>query len=140
MRKLGNQGFCEKRRLLALEILNQGKSLAEVANSLNISVPTLRCWQRRFQEKGLEGLRAKRHGGNPRELSATLQEAIGAALTQSPGSLDIPQEKWDGPAICRLLAQHFSIFLHPKYIYRWLKKHNLGVAQIRPWHRHKEGH
>jgi transposase len=59
----------EGRRLRAAELLAQGRSQAEVAETVGVSRESVRRWQARLDQGGVAALRRRRAGGRPPKLS-----------------------------------------------------------------------
>lgn len=59
----------EKQRLLTLANLQDGKTQAVVADSLKISVPTVKRTLKRFRDSGLNDLKDHDHPGAPAKLT-----------------------------------------------------------------------
>ena len=53
----------EARRLRAAELLAQGRSQAEVAETVGVSRESVRRWQARLDQGGVAALRRRRSGG-----------------------------------------------------------------------------
>ena len=57
------------RRVIAVELLRDGKLLTEVADLLSVSVSSIKRWKKAFQQGGLAALAPKRHPGPKSKLS-----------------------------------------------------------------------
>lgn len=56
-------------RAKALLLRSEGKSLRQVARQLPIGIDNLRKWEKRFAERGVEGLKDAPRCGRPRRFS-----------------------------------------------------------------------
>lgn len=68
-----------KQKLSAIRLLMKGRKQKEVADSLGVSVATIRSWRTRWDREGKEGLKAKHIGSfscvTP-EIRAEIEEVI----------------------------------------------------------------
>jgi transposase len=83
-------GTTEQRAAMhARTILRAAESAARVtiADELDVSVPTVLLWRRRFRERGLAGLADAPHPGRPRVHGCEVREGILAeTLTRPAGT------------------------------------------------------
>ena len=87
MRPKGSQQTLEWRRHRAIELLDDGKSPAEVADFLGVSRNTVYRWRRRYRRDGRDGIEAKPIPGRPPRLAF---EAVDhAALFPAEPSVDL---------------------------------------------------
>ena len=66
LRHPGDRQWLERRRLQAAELFAQGKTKAEVAGELGVSVQTASRWWQRWRDGGNIGMRTARQGKPPR--------------------------------------------------------------------------
>lgn len=94
----------EKRRLLILANLQDGKRQADIADMLKISVPTVKRAPRRFKESGVDELSDRPRSGAPAKLPPSEHTAFKEHILQLrqevPGGrltgydvLDVPEKK-----------------------------------------------
>src|SRR5512132_2299587 len=83
----------EARRLRAAELLAQGRSQAEVAETVGVSRESVRRWQARLDQGGVAALRRRRSGGRPPKLSdvqaAQVEEALLAGAQANGFATDL---------------------------------------------------
>lgn len=101
-----------------------GVPVGQVANELNIRPNTVIEWRRRFNEKGIEGLRDRPRSGKPRTYDDSLRDLILKTLEQPPPN---GQAKWDGAA----LAAHLGA--SDDAIWRVLRKEGICLSRQRSW-------
>lgn len=102
-------------RLHGLLLIANGQSCQQVADLFAEDRRTVQRWVRRFEARGLEGLRDRPRSGRPASLDAKQWAAVGRDMRRSPEQFGLVGHLWDG----RLLAEH----LQRKY------KVNLGIRQ-----------
>jgi transposase len=98
---MGRHG--ERARLILLSAA--GRSAVEVAEQLNVTIPTVYKWRRRYALDGIAGLKDRARPGQPRRLSPAQRHEI-ARVTRD----DLPQlgRRWT----IRLLARVLGVTQH----------------------------
>ncbi len=81
-------------RKLAVMQLRQGKTVTEVAQSLNRHPNWVRKWQKRFEMEGWSGL--KERSRTPKKLSRRLPAEVRAAICQARLELEAEAELGEG--------------------------------------------
>jgi len=87
LRAMTRAGTTEQRTVMRARIIlraAQGAAHVEIASELDISVPTVLLWRRRFKEQGLAGLADAPHPGRPRTYGREKREQILAATLTPP--------------------------------------------------------
>ena len=100
-----------------------GKTLQEVARELNISMPTVSKWRKRFALFGVRGLLDRFRPGKPPVYGREFRNRVLALLEQPPPE---GQSRWDCPAI----AQKLGSSSHA--VWRVLKREGIYL-QMRTW-------
>ena len=94
-----SQRDCLRARIVLLRA--EGRTLQDVAQQLQVSVPCVCKWSQRFAREGLDGLRDRPgRGRKPSLPAATVQRVIEAASQAPPG-----QARWS----TRTLAAHLGL-------------------------------
>jgi transposase len=86
LRAMTRAGTTEQRMAMRARIVlraAEGAANVQVADELDVSIPTVLLWRRRFKERGLEGLADAPHPGRPRTYGRDVRERI-LAETLSP--------------------------------------------------------
>ncbi len=78
-------------KALALVNLADGKSVMEIAAMLRVSRQSIYCWQRRYLEEGLKGLKVR--SGRGRKAVADREE-VEKYLRQSPRRFGFDRTRW----------------------------------------------
>jgi transposase len=90
LRAMTRAGTTEQRTAMRARIIQraaEGAAHVEVAQELEVSVPTVLLWRRRFREQGLAGLADAPHPGRPRTYGRDVRERILAeTLTRPEGT------------------------------------------------------
>lgn len=82
----------ERARILWLS--RQGRRVPAIAKELGIGQDTVRLWLKRFNAKGLEGLKDEPRSGHPTTYTAEqIGEVVATSLT-NPRSLGLPFASW----------------------------------------------
>ena len=101
-----------------------GKTLQEVARELNISIPTVSKWRKRFALFGVRGLLDRFRPGKPPVYGREFRNRVLALLEQPPPE---GQSRWDCPAI----AQKLGSSSHA--VWRVLKREGIYLQRLRTW-------
>jgi len=78
-----------------------------------------------YREKGMTGLRAHNPTGRPPKLSAAQEREVLRWFRRSPTEFGFPTELWTAPRVARLIAKHFHVRFHPRYVNQWLAKRRI---------------
>jgi transposase len=68
-------------------------------------------WVRRFEENGLAGLVEGERSGRPRRLSGKQLEEINSVLRQTPKSVGITSDLWDGKGLAAFIKKRYGVTL-----------------------------
>lgn len=122
----------EKQRLLILANLQDGKTQSTVADSLKISVPTVKRTLKRFRASGLSDLKDHSHPGVPAKLSATeMSELKATILEQQEQRLG---GRLTGYDIQALIEDKWGVSYGLSTVYTLLAKLNLSWISSRSRH------
>src|SRR5436190_6037927 len=121
MRTIGSPAELERRRLLAVERINEGFSTEEVAEFLGIDSRSVRRWVRAFRQHGTAGLAARPLSGRPTKLTPTQEKIVRRWLADSPTEYGFATELWTAPRLAQLIEQEWGVSLHPRYLCAWLR-------------------
>ncbi len=102
----------------------QGRSVTEVAQDVGVRVNTVIFWRKRFENKGLAGLRDRPRSGKPRHYGDNFRKQVLAALEEPPPA---GQAVWDGPALARRLGASDDA------VWRVLRKEGICLSRQRSW-------
>jgi len=120
MRPKGTAAELEKRRLHAMELLEQGEAPAVVARFLGVRTTSLHRW-RRLVRQG-QDLTAKPGTGAKRRLSDSQLRELERLLLQGATAHGFPNELWTASRVAQLIRHHFGVQYHPDYVRRLLRR------------------
>lgn len=135
MRTKGTAAELERRRLRAVQLVEQGESPAVVARILGVTRPSLHRW-RRMARQG-QGLAAKPVPGAKRRLTDTQLQELEHLLDQGAPAHGFPNELWTSARVAQVIRQHFGVTYHPDYVRRLLLR-RLGWTSHKPQRRDRE--
>ena len=102
----------------------EGKEIQQVARELNLSIPTVSKWRRRFAQRGLEGLRDRPRQGKPPTYGAEFRNRVLALLEQPPPP---GLSHWDGPAVASAVGSSVHA------VWRTLRREGIYLQRLRTW-------
>ena len=119
-----------RRRLKAIQLLQQGMSRAQVCEQIGCCYDTLTSWVRKYLQEGLKGLVAPIRHQKPSRLSVEQQQQLKQmVLTQHPTDYGIERQMWTGEILSKVIACRFQVQLKDSRIYDLLDK--LGLSYQR---------
>ena len=121
MRPQGTPQQLQKRRELAIQLLQAGKIPAVVARALSAARSSVLRWQQTFKRKGKAGLDAKPIPGRPPRLSAKQKRQLERYLLEGPLAAGYKTDLWTLRRIARLIKKHFHIKYHPGHVWKILR-------------------
>ena len=129
MRPKGTAAELERRRLRAVQLLQQGETPAVVARILGVQSSSLHRWQRMARQG--QGLAAKpTTGARPRLTDGQLDE-LERLLRQGATAHGFPNELWTSARVAQLIRRHFGVQYHPDYVRR-LRRRRLNWTSHKP--------
>ena len=136
MRPHGSPAELERRRVRALELLNQGLEPHVVAQRVGVDRRSVRRWKRAYQKRGAAGLKARPASGRPRKLSTGQRQSLARWILQGAEACGFPTALWTCRRIVQLMRQRFHVAYHPHHVPRLLR--SCGFTPQRPETRAKE--
>lgn len=149
MRPAGTAVELERRRRRAVQLLQDGHSLATVAQRVGAAVSAVWLWWKVFREQGEASLAPKPTPGRPRKLTARQRERLVRLLARGARAAGHPNELWTTRRIAQLIEREFGVVYHPAHVSRlladcgwsWQKPARRAVerddAAIAQWKRHR---
>src|SRR3954452_17442847 len=136
MRPVGSAEELQRRRLRAVELVEQGESPDDVARFLGCGRSSVYTWVKLAKES-LGGLAAKTHAGpKPRLSDAQLKELEGLLL-QGAKAHGWRTELWTAARAAELIERHSKIRFHPEHVRKLLKRRLKWTSQ-KPQRKAKE--
>jgi transposase len=131
MKSNGYAQELERRRLLAIRRLKEGRSAVEVAQFLEVHERTVRDWFCRFERGGESALACKPHPGPKSKLNAQQAQEVLNWLEKSPLEFGFSTECWTAPRVARLVLERLGVRYHPRSLNRWLREHDVTPQKPR---------
>jgi transposase len=125
MRPHGTGAELERRRRLAVARVRSGHTQTDVANFLGVHPNSVWRWMEAYREKGMAGLRAHNPTGRPPKLSAAQEREVLRWFRRLPSEFGFPTELWTAPRVAKLMAKHFHVRFHPRYVCQWLAQRRI---------------
>jgi transposase len=112
----------------------RGRTNAQIAADLHVSVDMVRKWRGRFAAWRLDGLRDLPRSGRPRRISAAERAAVVALACQLPAATGVPLSRWTGPELAaELAARGLAGSISVSSVLRILAEHPVKPWQYRSW-------
>jgi transposase len=138
MRTEGPPAVLEYRRRLAVQRVEDGYSIEEVADFVGVDPRTVRRWVAAFRRHGVAGLAAHPAPGRPPKLTPAQEKIVGRWLADNPTEHGFATELWTAPRLALLIAQEFDIRFHPDYLTAWLRRRGYTPQKPRRVHRERD--
>jgi transposase len=136
MRPKGSAAELESRRLLAGQLILEGRDNGEVMEILGVSVSSVKRWRRAVEKGGMDALKAKPHPGRKPRLNAKQKRRLVAILLAGPRKAGYPNDFWTCRRVAEVVAKRFHVQYHPDYMGPML--HDLGWTCQKPEQRARE--
>jgi transposase len=136
MRPIGTPQQLEARRRRAMEMLEKGHPIEEVAERLKTTTTSVKRWQKAYHKKGPDGLKAKPARGRPAWLNAKQKGRLVKILLRGARAAGFPNDLWTCPRVLQVIQQQFGVTYHVDYVGTLL--HKLGWSVQKPEQRARE--
>lgn len=133
MRPFGSPRQLEKRRHKAMEFLDSGLSLNEVARKIGCNASSVMRWRDARRKHGQQGLESRPVPGRPLKLSAKERKRLIVILLRGAMANGYKTELWTTARIAELIERRFGITYHPDHIGRLM--FSLGWSYQKPGRR-----
>ncbi len=130
MRVAGSADELERRRRRALALLDEGRSLHEVARRIGCDASSVMRWRDCREREGDQGLRVRSSPGRPRKLSQRQRDRLVRHLLRGAHANGFGTDLWTTPRIGELIARLFGVRYHRAHISRLM--HRLGWTHQKP--------
>lgn len=107
-------------------------TIAEIAMIVRESEGTVRCWFKRYQAEGIEGLRSLVGGGAPLKVTREYQELLLQVVRRRPRSLGQPYSMWTLQRLADYMAEQTGIRVEDETVRLHLKAADIVLS--RPQH------
>jgi transposase len=136
MRPIGTAEELQRRRLRAVELVEQGESPEDVAHFLGCGRSSVYTWVK-LARRSPEKLAAKPHAGPRPRLSTSQLEELEALLRKGAEAHGWRTEPWTAARAAELIERHFEVRFHPEHVRKILKRRLRWTGQ-KPRKRAKE--
>src|SRR3984893_13682500 len=124
-----NRDEMEKRRLEAVQDLQQGLTQSKVARKFFVSRSTASRWNRALQQKGVDALRKRRATGRPSRLSREQLDLIPDIFAQGATVHGFPNKRWTTARLAAVIEARFGVHYDQAHVGRMMQK--LGLREPR---------
>lgn len=136
MRPQGSSQELERRRRRAIELLQRGGTVTEVARRVGCSHSSVILWRDQVQRRGLAALQARPASGRPPKLSAKQVERLPRLLVRGAPAWGFTTDVWTTQRIATVIHREFGVQLHRAHVGRLLDR--LGWSCQKPERRATE--
>ena len=136
MRPIGTAEELQRRRLRAVELVEQGESPDDVARFLGCGRSSVYTWVK-LAKQSVGALAAKPHPGPTPRLSDEQLAQLEALLLRGAKAHGWRTELWTAARAAELVARHFRVRFHPEHVRRMLKRRLKWTSQ-KPQRRARE--
>jgi transposase len=126
----------QRRRLRAVELVNEGESPEDVAHFLGCGRSSVYTWVKLAREDRA-ALAAKPHPGRTPRLDAGNRKRLAELLLQGAVAHGWRTELWTAARVADLIERHFKVSFHPEHVRKILKR-RLNWTSQKPQKRAKE--
>lgn len=116
----------EVKRILALLSLVAGQVAEDIAETLKMSIETIRQAVYRFLRGGVAEIQSKLRPGRPAKLTKTQRKMISRWIELGPEKMGFSGFCWRTPMIQHLILEKFGVFYSARYLSELLK--NMGFS------------
>jgi len=136
MRPVGTAEELQRRRLRAVELVEQGESPDDVAHFLGCGRSSVYTWVKRAKQS-VAALAARPHPGPKPRLSAEQLKELESLLLQGAKAHGWRTELWTAARAAELIERHFHVRFHPEHVRKMLKRRLHWTSQ-KPQRRARE--
>ena len=120
MRPQGSPEELERRRRRAIDLLEAGASITEVARRLGCSHSSVILWRDAVRRRGPAALTAKPAPGRPPKLTARHRARLPRLLLRGASAWGFETELWTTRRIATVIHRAFGVRLHRAHVGRVL--------------------
>jgi transposase len=136
MRPIGTAEELQRRRIRAVELVNEGESPEDVAHFLGCGRSSVYTWLKLAREDPGK-LAARPHPGRTPLLGEADRKRLEELLLQGAVAHGWRTALWTAARVADLIERHFGIAFHPEHVRKILKR-KLGWTSQKPQKRARE--
>ncbi|MBU1671008.1 MAG: winged helix-turn-helix domain-containing protein [Actinobacteria bacterium] len=130
MRVAGSAEVLEYRRRRALDLLDEGRSLHEVAGLVDCAPSSVMRWRDARDSEGEEGLKVKKASGRPPRLTDKQKSKLEKILLKGSIASGYRTDLWTTARIAEVIERNFGVSYHRDHIGRILRQ--MGWSHQKP--------
>lgn len=130
MRPVGTAEELERRRRRAVELVQHGEPVTQVAHYLGCNRSSIWRWEQKAR-KGPEGLDAKPHPGREPQLDDSDLREVEKLLVEGPQAHGWSTDLWTAKRVAVVIERYLGVRHHPEHVRRILKE-RLGWTSQKP--------
>ncbi len=127
-----NRDEMEKRRLEAVQDLQEGLTQSSVARKFGVSRTTASRWNRALQQRGADALRKRRATGRPSRLGCEQLQLIPDIYAQGAILHGFPDNRWTSARFAAVIESRFGVHYDHDHVGRLMQKLGLREPKRRP--------
>lgn len=124
-----------KLRLLAAMQRKEGKTLDDIAYSLQKPKTTIHDWLQRLENKNLSTLYDIKQSGKPARITKSQEKEIERILSSSPQKQELPFVLWTTNLVQYIILKKFNVEFKVRQVRNIIQKINFTLQVPRPEHR-----
>jgi transposase len=128
MRPIGTAEELQRRRIRAVELVDQGESPDEVAHFLGCGRSSVYTWVKLAKES-IETLAAKPHHGPKPRLDSDQLKRLEDELSKGAKAHGWRTELWTAARVTVLIERLFQVTFHPEHVRKILKRRLRWTSQ-----------
>lgn len=126
----------EQRRRGAIVLWRRGQAPTQIARQYGVSHVSVLRWIRRYETRGLRGLRSTRATGRPPKLSRRWLARLPAWLLEGAAQFGYVSDLWTTARVAEVIHRLYGVRYHRSHV--WLLLRRLGFSWQRPERRARE--
>lgn len=120
MRTIGSPKELERRRIRAIELLQQGEKPKMICRFFKVTPKTVSVWKK-LARNGLENLLAKKIPGRKPRLSVEQLSELKEMLLKGAMAHGWPNDLWTANRVKALVLKELKISFHPEHLRKILR-------------------
>lgn len=112
-------------RLRAVQAVDRGLSITQVAEAYGVDRRTMHRWLARYDEEGQEGLWRRPGSGRPRKLSEWSEEDFRRIVLQRASTFGFETDLWTVARLHAVLEEHLAVAVSRDTVWRRLREAGL---------------
>src|SRR5262249_53270081 len=109
MRPQGSPADLEKRRLRAIELLQDDVPVLVVADRVGVDRRSVRRWKRAYRRRGRRGVRGRPAPRRPSELRTPQRRELGGLVVAGPEAAGYGMSLWTCRRLVDLIRRHLCV-------------------------------